>query len=81
MRYIMTNSNRFLIDDILKHTGYSKDYFKTILRSLDISNRILLDYEDLKKLETFNVVNQKSYKLRLYIIENLKNINFSDFTI
>jgi len=55
------------IKDLIKDIGYTENYFKKILRKNNISNRYLLDRDDLVKLLKVPIVSNKSYELRIYL--------------
>lgn len=61
------------VNNLAKASGYNLKYFQKLLRENGISNRIVLDMRDVKKLhKNISAVNNKSYVL---LIELDKIIN------
>jgi len=61
------------VDDFLTNIDYTKDYFLKILRECNVPNRYLLYENDLELLCKFPVTTNKSYKLRLYLYNLLRD--------
>jgi len=62
---------KILVKTLAYSSGYTLNYFFKLLRKSDITNRIILDNEDIIKLyNNLQIVNHKSYNLHI----SLKNI-------
>jgi len=59
------------INNFLNNISYSQNYFCQILRDYNISNRYILNEDDLRKLLEVPVTTQKSYELRVYLYKLL----------
>ena len=64
--YIKVLKMEIEVKDLIKTCDYTLDYFFKILRDNGISNRYILNDEDIEKLYLgLEVVNNKSYMLRI----------------